>query len=131
MASHSLLLNRLQYCFGIQGSALSWIKSYLEDCTQHIVIDDPDASQVRSTDMTQPVGYHKEVYLDQFCSTYKPYHWEILPEIMGYSFMHMAMTNKPISASSLPSRVQQQNVLTDFINCIADIRMDVYQPFKT
>ena len=60
------------------------------------------------------MGHHKEVYLDQFCSAYTPHHWVILPEVIVYYFMHMLMTNKPISASGLPSRVQKQNVLIDF-----------------
>ena len=32
VVNHSLLLNRLQYHFGIQGSALSWIRSYPTSC---------------------------------------------------------------------------------------------------
>ena len=54
--THSLLLNSLQYHFGIQGSVLSWIKSYLEDHTQKVVIDDPDGSQVRSANITLAHG---------------------------------------------------------------------------
>ena len=38
--SHKLLLNWLKYHFGITGSALSWIKSYLTQRSQKVVIDD-------------------------------------------------------------------------------------------
>ena len=33
---HSILINRLQNAYGIQGSALSWIRSFIEDCTQSV-----------------------------------------------------------------------------------------------
>ena len=56
MVSHLLWQNRLQYHFGTQGSALSWRKSYREDHTQQVVIDDLDRSQVRSMHMTLICG---------------------------------------------------------------------------
>ena len=36
---HSILLHRLQYRFGVNGTALHWFKSYLSDRTQSISID--------------------------------------------------------------------------------------------
>ena len=36
---HNILLNRLDYAFGISGDALSWIKSYLVDRTQRVAIN--------------------------------------------------------------------------------------------
>ena len=77
------------------------------------------------------MGYHKEMYLAQFYSNYTPHYWVILPENIRYSFMHMLMTNKPNSASSLPSRVQKKNVLIDFKTAELTMNMDAYQPFKT
>ena len=38
--SHELLLNQLEFRFGITGSALSWIESYLTQRSQKIIIDD-------------------------------------------------------------------------------------------
>ena len=35
---HRILLDRFQFDFGISGSALSWIESYLSNRTQHICI---------------------------------------------------------------------------------------------
>ena len=39
MVSHSLLLNRLKYKFGIIGSALNWIKDYLEDHCSPLLLE--------------------------------------------------------------------------------------------
>jgi hypothetical protein len=36
---HNILLNRLDYAFGISGDALSWIKSYLVDRPQRVAIN--------------------------------------------------------------------------------------------
>jgi hypothetical protein len=36
---NNILLNRLDYAFGISGNALSWIKSYLVDRTQRVAIN--------------------------------------------------------------------------------------------
>ena len=38
--SHELLLNQLKHQFGIMSSALSWIKLYLTQRLQKVVIDD-------------------------------------------------------------------------------------------
>ena len=38
--SHLLLLNRLRHHFGIQGTVLRWLKSYMTDHSQKIVLDD-------------------------------------------------------------------------------------------
>ena len=34
---HSVLLNHLQYAFGLRDTALAWMKSYLTDRTQSVV----------------------------------------------------------------------------------------------
>ena len=40
--SHSKLLNRLKYHFGIMDMALKWIESYLSQCTQKIVLNNQE-----------------------------------------------------------------------------------------
>ena len=37
---HQLLLNRLKHRFGVVGKAYDWIKSYLSDGTQQVVVGD-------------------------------------------------------------------------------------------
>ena len=48
MVSHSLLLNRLRYRFGVTDMALNWIESYLKDCTQIVVLGDMDMTRAKS-----------------------------------------------------------------------------------
>ena len=38
MISHSKLINRLKFRFGLDGIVLDWITDYLANCTQHVVI---------------------------------------------------------------------------------------------
>ena len=46
--SHSLLLNRLRYRFGVTDMALNWIESYLKDHTQSMVLGDMDTTGAKS-----------------------------------------------------------------------------------
>ena len=39
MVSHDLLLNHLYHCFGIGETVLQWVRLYLSDRTQRVVID--------------------------------------------------------------------------------------------
>ena len=48
MVNHALLLNRLKYRFSITGSAKNWIKDYLEDCSQSIIIGNLDTDSAKS-----------------------------------------------------------------------------------
>ena len=54
--SHDLLLNHLYHCFGIGEAVLQWIKLYLSDRTQRVVID---------ANEDQPQGASKQVMLKQ------------------------------------------------------------------
>ena len=50
--SHDLLLNRLNYRFGITDLALNWLESYLNGCTQQVILqDNPCAKAVMSRKM--------------------------------------------------------------------------------
>ncbi len=46
---HNILLNRLENCVGISGSALAWFKSYLYDRHQFVAVNEEVSyqSQVR------------------------------------------------------------------------------------
>ena len=46
--SHSKLLNCLHYRFGIMGTALKWIKSYLQNRTQSVVLPDEKGGSIKS-----------------------------------------------------------------------------------
>ena len=47
--NHHLLLNRLKYRFGICDLALSWLKSYLTNKTQCVIIQNKDGCTVESS----------------------------------------------------------------------------------
>ena len=44
--NHKHLLNRLKYRFGIDGTILQWIESYLTNHTQRVKVDDLESDQV-------------------------------------------------------------------------------------
>ena len=107
MLSHSLMLNRLHTALAYKDQLYhGWnlTLKIIPNKLSLMILTDHRWDQLT---WPWPMGNHKEMYLDQFCSTYTPHHWVILLEIIGYSFMHMPMTNKSISASNLPSRVQK------------------------
>ena len=56
MVSHALHLNRLKYRFSITGSALNWIKEYLEDFSQYVVIGNLDTDGTKSDEKTLKEG---------------------------------------------------------------------------
>ena len=41
IADHKLLLHTLEHRFGIQNTALNWIRDYLTDWTQQVVLENP------------------------------------------------------------------------------------------
>ena len=45
---HKLLLHRLEHRFGIKYMALNWIRDYLADQTQQVVLDNPNGETIRS-----------------------------------------------------------------------------------
>ena len=46
--NHSILLNRLKYCFGLGGKILQWIEDYLTGCTQSVIIDNDGEGEPRA-----------------------------------------------------------------------------------
>ena len=55
--SHDLLFNHVQHCFGIGGTVLQWVRSYLSNRTQKVVIDaNKDQSQGTSKPVTLKQG---------------------------------------------------------------------------
>ena len=69
MVSHALLLNRLKYRCGITGSALNWIKGYLEDHSQSIVIGNLDTDGAKSDEKSLKQGILEGSVLDPILFT--------------------------------------------------------------
>ena len=46
---HDVMLDRLEHMFGIQGSALGWIRSYFQGRTQCVSVDGSKSSRVELT----------------------------------------------------------------------------------
>ena len=44
--NHSILLHRLEHRFGISGTVLCWLKSYLNDRSQYVKVDGFDSSSI-------------------------------------------------------------------------------------
>ena len=69
MVSHALLLNRLKYRFGITGSALNWIKEFLEDHSQSVVIGNLDTDGAKFDGNTLKQGIPQGSVLDPILFT--------------------------------------------------------------
>ena len=58
------LIHKLDY-YGIRGSLLNWTQSFLQDCTQEVVVEGAHSTTCRVTQV-----YPKAPCLDQPCSSY-------------------------------------------------------------
>ena len=54
--NHSILLNRLKYCFELGGKILQWIEDYLTGCTQRVIIDNDGEGEPRLEQDSYPHG---------------------------------------------------------------------------
>lgn len=83
---HRLLFRRLTTRYGIQGTALKWIKSYMSDRTQSVIIGDKLSD-------AQPLvfGVPKDQSLDLFCllSTQHPFRISLNRMVFSVFFMRM------------------------------------------
>ena len=56
MVSHSILLSRLRYQFGLGGSILKWLENYLTGRVQQLVIEGSDGKEAQSEKATLAQG---------------------------------------------------------------------------
>ena len=87
--SHELLLNWLKFRFGITGSALSWIESYLTQRSQKVIIDDFESDHITLTQ-----GVPKASVLGPILYTLLLAPWETCADHMVYVIMDMLMILK-------------------------------------
>ena len=75
--SHDLLLNHLYHLFGFGETVLQWIRSYLSDRRQGVVIDaNEDQPQGASKQVMLKQGVLRDQYLVQFSLVFICHHWE-------------------------------------------------------
>ena len=67
---HKLLLHRLDHRFGIKYTALNWIRNYLTDWMQQVVLDNPSGEAIRSKPAILAQWYPNAVSWDPFYSLY-------------------------------------------------------------
>ena len=65
--NHSTMLHRLKHTFGISGSALLWISTYLEHRSFYVKVDDA-SSEVFSSDIAIILVFHRDRCWDRFFS---------------------------------------------------------------
>jgi hypothetical protein len=88
---HNILLNRLDYAFGISRDALSWIKSYLVDRIQRVSIN-----LDHSDDMQLKYGVLLTLSWGIGCIAYLQNQWERFAGVMECRIIVMQMTHKYI-----------------------------------
>ena len=111
------MLHRLEYSFGIQGNALSWIASYLSGRTQRIMINE-SLSKPFKLECSVPQGSCLGPLL------FTLYRSELF-EIIKYhqSMIHCYADDSQVYISFSPNnRAEQQAVVRNMEECIRDIR---------
>ena len=62
MVNHGILLSHLETQFGINGTALWWIKSYLSDQMQSVMVGDPMLMEQNPSQFLSPLAFLKAQY---------------------------------------------------------------------
>ena len=106
MITHDILLNRLKHCFGETGKVLDWIRSYLMQWEQSVVIGDENLLQSHWNKV-----YHKAVSSDQSSLPYICHHLETYAKHMDWHSMATLMILRIISSSNHRKKVLESNEL--------------------
>ena len=116
--NHNILLNRLKYHFGVSGTALSWICSYLTGRTQKVVIDGFESEAVKLTQGVPQGSVLGPVLFTLYTSP--------LGDICQWHHInfHCYTDDQQIYPSfQLSSLDSSETCLTSLHNCITDIRL--------
>ena len=112
MVNHTILLNRLKYCFGVGGTALSWICFYLTRRTQKVVIDGCQSEAVKLIQGV-PQSQFLALYFSPLGHICQQHHINF----------HSYADDQQIYLSFQPSSlVSSKTCLTSLQNCIKVIR---------
>ena len=91
---HELLLNHLNYRYGVTGQALEWIHSYLKGRTQSVVISDPLSGGAESEKAQLSQGVLQGSVLGPILFTLYVLHLVTFVEITALIVIAMLMTNE-------------------------------------
>ena len=99
--SHSKLINRLKFRFGLNGVVLDWITDYLANRTQQVVIkQDKFSNSATSSPVTLVQGIPRGSVLGPNLFSWFISHWVICARNMELTIMDMQMIDNYISASN-------------------------------
>ena len=98
--SHSKLIYRLKFRFGLDGVVLDWITDYLANCTQWVMIKLTNF-RIKQHPAQSPWfrEFHRVQSLDQICSVGSFPHWVICARNMKLTVMDMQIIDNYILAS--------------------------------
>ena len=96
--NHHLLLNRLKYRYGVCNLALAWLKSYITNRTQSVVIQNEDGYTVQSAKKPLTQGIPQGSILRPILFNLFMPLWVSYVEQKGCPFRDMLMTLKLIQA---------------------------------
>ena len=119
---HSILLARLETFFGITGTALHWIKSYLTSRTQCVVIDDTNRNRSRSIPVTLTLSKPQGSVLGPFLFTLYTTPLGNICQHHNITFhlhaddQHLYLAFRPGTTGSQPA------CITQLEECIGEIR---------
>ena len=108
--SHKILLYRLEKRFGITDTSLKWVESYLHQCIQRVVVEDPNMDGARSNSVTLTFGVPQGSILGPILLPFTPCLWGTSAGNMALSITFLLMTNRSMSPSNKPKPVQRRTV---------------------
>ena len=116
--NYTILLNRLKYCYGLSGTALSWICLYLTWRTRKVVIDGFESGAVKLTQGVPQGSVLGPVLFTLYTSPLGNICWQ------HHINFHCYADGQQIYLSFKPSRPDSsETCLTSLQNCITDIRL--------